>query len=194
MRRTYLTIGALAVVGLLAIAGCGGGGSSSSAPTGEGGGAATGNAEPASNTGRYGNSESPAAESSPPAAEPTGKAAIVKVMDTPDLGKVIVDAQGMTLYDFHKDKGTTSACYGECAVAWPPLLTSGEPKAMGGAEQSLLGTTRRKDGTLQVTYKGHPVYGFVEDKKPGETNGNDFKGFGAQWYALMPNGEEPPDS
>ena len=51
----------------------------------------------------------------------------------------------------------------------------------------------RKDGTVQVTYKGHPVYGFVEDKKPGETNGNDFKGFGAQWYALMPNGEEPAD-
>ncbi|MGH2938558.1 MAG: COG4315 family predicted lipoprotein [Solirubrobacterales bacterium] len=181
MRRTYFAVGALALVALLAIAGCGGGGSSSSEST----------------------SESTTAESAPPKSEPTsnskpapetkGKVAVVKVMDTSDLGKVIVDSNGMTLYDFHKDKGTTSACYGECAVAWPPLLTSGEPKAQGGAEQSLLGTTKRKDGTVQVTYNGHPIYGFVEDKKPGETNGNDFKGFGAQWYALEPNGEEPAD-
>ncbi|MBS1846175.1 MAG: hypothetical protein JST53_17325 [Actinobacteria bacterium] len=118
---------------------------------------------------------------------------MVKVVNTPELGKVIVDSKGMTLYDFHKDKGKTSVCYGECAAAWPPLLTSGTPKATGAAKQSLLGTTKRKDGTVQVTYDGHPVYGFVEDKMPGETNGNDFKGFGAQWYALMTNGEEPAD-
>jgi predicted lipoprotein with Yx(FWY)xxD motif len=195
-----LVIGALALVGLLVIAGCGGGGSSSSATTSEG--AAGGEAETTSNAGtgggRYGGEES----ESEPAGENSGEGAgggattvaIVKVMDTPDLGKVIVDSKGMTLYDFHKDQGTTSACYGECAVAWPPLLTTGEPKAMGGAEQSLLGTTKRKDGALQVTYNGHPVYGFVEDNKPGETNGNDFDGFGAAWYALEPNGEEPEDS
>jgi predicted lipoprotein with Yx(FWY)xxD motif len=177
-----LAVGALALAALLAITGCGGGGSSSSAKT-------SAEAEPASTSNRYGN-----AESSKPAAESTGQVAVVKVMDTPDLGKVIVDSKGMTLYDFHKDKGTKSACYGECAVAWPPLLTSGEPKAMAGAQQSLLGTTKRKDGTIQVTYDGHPIYGFVEDHKPGETNGNDFNGFGAQWYALLPNGEEPPDS
>ena len=179
MRRTYFAIGALALLALLAIAGCGGGGSSSSSET-----TTTAESKPASTT-----------KAAPkPATKPKGPVAVVKVMNTPDLGKVIVDSKGMTLYDFHKDKGTTSACYGECAVAWPPLLTSGEPKAQGGAEQSLLGTTKRKDGTLQVTYNGHPVYGFVEDKKPGETNGNDFKGFGAQWYALEPNGEEPADS
>jgi predicted lipoprotein with Yx(FWY)xxD motif len=188
VRRTYFAIGGLALVALLAIAGCGGGGSSSSSSTTETTSAA---AEYEPTTEAKSTSESKPA--SKPAAAPKGKVAIVKVMDTPDLGKVIVDSKGMTLYDFHKDKGTTSACYGECAVAWPPLLTSGEPKAMGGAEQSLLGTTKRKDGTLQVTYDGHPVYGFVEDKKPGETNGNDFDGFGAEWYALMPNGEEPED-
>jgi predicted lipoprotein with Yx(FWY)xxD motif len=178
-----LAVGALASVALLAIAGCGGGGSTTSEESG-------GEAEAG---GHYGTSESskPASE---PASQPTGKVAVVKVMNTPKLGKVIVDSKGMTLYDFHKDKGTTSACYGECAVAWPPLLTSGAPKAEGGAQGSLLGTTKRKDGTLQVTYAGHPVYGFVEDKKPGETNGNDFEGFGAEWYALMPNGEEPEDS
>jgi predicted lipoprotein with Yx(FWY)xxD motif len=166
VRRTYFAIGALALVALPAIAGCGGGGSTSTA--------------------------TPASKPEPVALS-TNKAAVVKVMDTPDLGKVIVDSKGMTLYDFHKDRGTKSACYGECAAVWPPLLTSGKPRAQGGAEASLLGTAKRKDGTLQVTYDGHPVYGFVEDKKPGETNGNDFEGFGAQWYALMPNGEEPED-
>jgi predicted lipoprotein with Yx(FWY)xxD motif len=182
VRRTYFAVGALALLALLAIAGCGGGGSSSASSTAESAPPKSGSAAEAK----------PASEPKP-VSKPKGKVAIVKVMNTPDLGKVIVDSKGMTLYDFHKDKGTTSACYGGCAVAWPPLLTSGEPKAQGGAERSLLGTTKRKDGSLQVTYNGHPVYGFVEDKKPGETNGNDVDGFGAEWYALMPNGEEPED-
>ena len=99
----------------------------------------------------------------------------------------------MTLYDFHKDKGTTSSCYGACEAAWPPLSTSGEAQAKDGAQSSMLGTTERKDGTMQVTYNGHPLYTFAEDKKAGEANGNDFSAFGAQWYALMPNGEEPAD-
>ena len=110
-----------------------------------------------------------------------------------DLGTIIVDSEGMTLYDFHKDKGTTSSCYGACETAWPPLSTSGEAQAKDGAQSSMLGTTERKDGTMQVTYNGHPLYTFTEDKKPGEANGNDFSAFGAQWYALMPNGEEAPD-
>ncbi len=63
----------------------------------------------------------------------------------------------------------------------------------GGAQASMLGTTERKDGTMQVTYNGHPLYTFVKDEKSGEANGNDYKAFGAQWYALMPNGEEPAD-
>lgn len=206
MRKRFLVAAALALAAVLVIAGCGGGGSSSSS----GGG---GEAETASNStggatgyggGRYGGEE----EGSETAAgteaeEPTeetaaaaagGGAAVVKVTNTPDLGKVIVDSEGMTMYDFHKDKGTTSSCYGACAEAWPPLLTEGAPKATGGAEASLLGVTKRKDGTEQVTYNGHPLYGFVEDQKPGETNGNDVDGFGAEWYALMPNGEEPADS
>jgi len=110
-----------------------------------------------------------------------------------DLGTVLVDSKGFTLYDFHKDKGGTSACYGACAGAWPPLLTEGNPQAQGAAERSMLGTTKRNDGTIQVTYNGWPLYTFVGDKAPGEANGNDFTQFGAQWYALLPNGEEPED-
>jgi predicted lipoprotein with Yx(FWY)xxD motif len=103
---------------------------------------------------------------------------------------VIVDSEGMTLYDFHKDKGGKSACYGACAKGWPPLLTEGKPQAGEGAMASKLGTVERTDGTMQVTYAGHPLYTFVEDKKPGEANGNDVSAFGAQWYALLPSGEE----
>jgi predicted lipoprotein with Yx(FWY)xxD motif len=205
VRRTYLAVGALALVAVLAIAGCGGGGSSSSSSSS--GGETTGTTTESGGTsttesgGGTTTSSTPEIEEEGAAATTAGgggaagatKPAVVKVTNTSDLGKVIVDAEGMTMYDFHKDKGTTSACYGACAEAWPPLLTKGKPTASGGAEASLIGVTKRKDGTEQVTYNGHPLYGFVEDQKPGETNGNDVDAFGAQWYALMPNGEEPED-
>lgn len=122
-----------------------------------------------------------------------GGGALVKAGNTPKLGKVIVGAAGLTLYDFHKDKGSKSSCYGTCAEAWPPLITKGAPKAGAGVDASLLGVTKRKDGTEQVTYNGHPLYRFAGDKKAGDTNGNDITEFGAEWYALQPNGEEPDD-
>jgi predicted lipoprotein with Yx(FWY)xxD motif len=119
-----------------------------------------------------------------------GKGATVKVAGASGVGKVVVNARGMTLYDFHKDKGKTSSCYGKCAEAWPPLLTDGAPKASGTAKASLLGTTKRKDGTTQVTYAGHPVYGFVGDAKPGDANGNGVTAFGGEWHALSAGGAE----
>ena len=104
------------------------------------------------------------------------------------LGRILVDSKGITLYDFVKDKGTMSACYGACAALWPPLVTKGKPIAGPGVRASLLGTTKRKDGKLQVTYKGHPLYTYVTDKKPGQTTGEGSKLFGAGWYALTPTG------
>ncbi len=104
------------------------------------------------------------------------------------IGKVVANSKGHTLYMFRADKGTTSACYGQCATFWPPLLTSGKPIAGPGIKASLLGTTKRKDGKLQVTYKKHPLYTFLEDKKPGQTTGEGSKNFGAGWYALTPTG------
>jgi predicted lipoprotein with Yx(FWY)xxD motif len=106
------------------------------------------------------------------------------------LGTFLVGAKGMTLYLFEKDKTSKSRCSGQCAQFWPPLLTSGKPKASGKAKSSLLGTTKRSDGKLQVTYKGHPLYYFVQDKKPGDTTGQDFLGFGAKWYVLAPSGKK----
>lgn len=111
----------------------------------------------------------------------------VKVQKT-SIGKVVANAQGHTLYMFRKDHGTTSACYGSCATYWPPLVTKGKPVAGAGIKASLLGTSKRKDGKLQVTYKGHPLYAYTLDKKPGQTKGEGSKLFGASWYALTPTG------
>jgi predicted lipoprotein with Yx(FWY)xxD motif len=107
---------------------------------------------------------------------------------TTPIGNAITTSSGMTLYLFRADHGTTSECYGACATYWPPLLTTGKPSASGRVKGTLLGTTKRKDGKLQVTYKGHPLYTYLADKKPGQTSGEGSKAFGAAWYALAPSG------
>jgi len=104
------------------------------------------------------------------------------------LGRILVDGRGRTLYLFAKDKHGTSACAGQCAGFWPPLIASGKPRATAGAKTSLLGTTRRPDGRLQVTYNHHPLYTFVKDVRKGQTNGEAIDAFGAEWYALSPSG------
>ena len=185
MTRTLPAIAVLAIGALLAVAGCGGG-SSSSSSSGEGGAYGSGGGE----TGTTQSAKSEAGGG----ATTSGGDGVVAVANSPELGTaILVDSKGFTLYDFHKDKGTKSACYGACAKGWPPLTASGAPQAMSGAEASKLGTTKRSDGTTQVTYAGHPLYTFVEDTKPGEAKGNDVSAFGAQWYALKSSGEEAGD-
>ena len=105
------------------------------------------------------------------------------------LGRIIVDARGRTLYLFEKDKHGRSACSGACATYWPPLLTRGKPVAMNGAKQSLLGATRRANGSRQVTYAGHPLYRYILDTKRGQTRGEGSQNFGAGWDALTPAGK-----
>jgi predicted lipoprotein with Yx(FWY)xxD motif len=121
-------------------------------------------------------------------------AAVVSAANTGDLGKVLVDGKGMTLYLFEKDENGKSACYGACAQAWPPLTTDGDPVAKNGAMAGKLGTTERTDGSTQVTYAGWPLYLYAGDQKPGQATGNDIDQFGAEWYALTPSGEKPEDS
>ncbi|MEA2208533.1 MAG: hypothetical protein QOF54_1010 [Solirubrobacteraceae bacterium] len=106
------------------------------------------------------------------------------------LGRILVDSQGRTLYLFKKDSGGKSACTGECAKFWPPLRASGKPTAGRGVTASKLGTIRRSDGKPQVTYKGHPLYTFVTDTKPGQTNGQGLTAFGASWFTLSPAGNQ----
>jgi predicted lipoprotein with Yx(FWY)xxD motif len=172
---------ALVAVAAIVVAGCGSDSSSSGgAYSGKGGGG-------------YGGDTTASSETKPASSGGGGGDGIVSAAKAGDLGTVLVTAEGMTLYDFHKDKGGTSACYDACAGAWPPLLTEGNPQAQGAAERSMLGTTKRKDGTVQVTYNGWPLYTYAGDQKPGEANGNDITQFGGEWYALQPNGQEPED-
>ena len=106
------------------------------------------------------------------------------------LGRILVDSKGHTLYLFAKDKNRRSVCYGPCATYWPPLLTHGKPVARAGAKQSLLGTTRRSNGSQQVTYSGHPLYRFALDRKPGQTSGEGLQDFGGSWDAVSPAGKK----
>ena len=124
------------------------------------------------------------------ASSPT-KPATVKTRTAGDLGKIIVDGKSRTLYLFEKDKNGKSKCSGACATNWPPLLTKGKPKASGSVKASKLGTTKRSDGTTQVTYGGHPLYTFIADKsKPGSTKGEGLDAFGAEWYVVGTNGKK----
>ena len=105
-------------------------------------------------------------------------------------GQVLVDGQGRALYLFAADTISQSTCYDACAVAWPPMLADKGTTvgAMHGATASLAGTTTRKDGMLQVTYNGHPLYYFSGDKNPGEITCQAVVNFGAAWYVVDPSG------
>jgi predicted lipoprotein with Yx(FWY)xxD motif len=105
------------------------------------------------------------------------------------LGRILVDAQGRSLYLFEQDKGTASTCYGACASLWPPLTVSGSPKAGAGIAASKLGTTKRKDGQAEVTYNGHPLYYYAGDRKPGDLTGEGLNQFGAPWDVLSTAGK-----
>ena len=116
-----------------------------------------------------------------PAGEPT-----VAVAET-DLGEVLVDAEGMTLYLFTPDSMETSACTDDCLSAWPPLM--GEPVAGDGVDQALLTTAPRTDGDDQIAYNGHRLYRYAGDTAPGDTTG---QGVGDVWFAVTPEGEAVP--
>ena len=118
----------------------------------------------------------------PAAEEPAGEATVA-VADT-ELGAVLVDAEGMTLYLFMPDSMETSSCMDDCASAWPPLM--GEAVAGEGVDQALLSTAPRTDGDDQVAYNGHRLYRFSGDTAPGDTTG---QGVGDLWFAVTPDGE-----
>ena len=108
---------------------------------------------------------------------------------TTKVGKVLVAANGRTLYLFTADKSKKSACYGQCASYWPALIAQ-KPTVGAGLKASLLGTTKRRDGKLQVTYGGHPLYFFAQDKKAGDVNGQGFVHFGGAWWVVSAAGEK----
>jgi predicted lipoprotein with Yx(FWY)xxD motif len=133
-----------------------------------------------------GNSNNKPIASAPPKTA-SGQPATVGVQNT-SLGKVLDNGQGRTLYVFQGDSGTKSNCSGACATNWPPL-TSTKPTVGKGANASMIGTSKRSDGSTQVTYNGHPLYTFTGDSAPGDTNGQGVNAFGALWYTVSPTGQ-----
>jgi predicted lipoprotein with Yx(FWY)xxD motif len=138
-------------------------------------------------------SDDGATAATPPPKTASAPSTKVQVAST-HLGRVLVTSKGRTLYLFTKDSGKKSTCSGMCATFWPPLLTGSKPTAGHGVRASLLGTTKRSDGKTQVTYHGHPLYGFAKDKKPGDINGEGVTAFGGGWFAVSPAGKRvlPP--
>jgi predicted lipoprotein with Yx(FWY)xxD motif len=124
--------------------------------------------------------------------------AVVKSAFNAKLGtKILVDARGRTLYLFYSDTRTTSTCLNDptyhCSKVWPPLLSSGAPRAGAGVKAGLLKTIKREDGGMQVTYAGHPLYtlkggsGIPPDRKAGDVNG---QGAVGAWWVLSPTGKK----
>ena len=127
-----------------------------------------------------------------PTTPPSSTAAIpTTVSAAPSaLGQVLVDGTGRTVYVFEADTSAASTCYGACAEVWPPLLTTGPARATSTINGPDLGSTSRRDGTTQVTFHGHPLYLFSGDGKTGAANGEAVNSFGANWYAVSPDGAE----
>jgi len=104
-------------------------------------------------------------------------------------GRVLFDGKGRALYGFTRDRrGGPSRCYGDCARAWPVYYKSGAVRAGAGVKQRLIGTTKRKNGRLQVTYNGWPLYYYVHDTQPGQITCQNVVEYGGTWLVVSPSG------
>ena len=142
-------------------------------------------------------SESPASTVTPSTAETSDEGTPVsassksplRAAEHPELGTLLVDGEGFTLYMRNNDVPNLSTCSGSCAKTWPPLQASGELREMAGegVDPDLLGSFKRFDGTQQVSYNRHPLYNYSEDEQPGDANGVEV-GMGSLWFAMSPDG------
>ena len=106
------------------------------------------------------------------------------------FGKVLFDGRGFVLYSFTRDpRGGRSRCYGGCATGWPPYILKGKLSAGPGLQRSLLGTTKRRDGKLQVTFDGRPLYYYVGDRNAGDILCQNVNEFGGLWLIVRPGGK-----
>ena len=154
------------VAALLVLAGCSSpGGSDDSTPT----------------------QQAPSEMASPTEAATTGQGGAAVSLEGTSLGDVLVDTDGLTLYMYDNDtQGADSTCYDQCASAWPPLLTAGDPVAGDGVDAGMLGTAPRTDGTTQVTYDGWPLYYWAQASAAGDVNG---QGVNGVWWVLGADGQ-----
>ena len=160
MRRSVAMIVVAAAAVALGVAGCGGGG--------------------------YGSSNKPSSQTSTPVASSSATLSL----GSTGPGKVLVGANGRTLYLFEKDSGGKSSCTGGCASEWPPFTTTGKPSAGAGVNAAMLSVTKRSDGKNQVVYAGHPLYFYSADTKAGDTTGQGLNVFGAEWYVVSAGGSK----
>ena len=165
---------ALVVAGATLVAGCGSGESRSPDSTDTASTAETPSQSPAP----------PSSTVSPPAKSRSGT--VIKTADS-DYGPMLFDRSGQAIYLFARETSRPE-CYGACAAAWPPVLAKGVPQASGNVRPALLDTTRRNDGSRQVTYAGHPLY-FYAHEKPNQVLCHNVSEYGGLWLVVMPNGE-----
>lgn len=184
MRLTHSTLRstplAAAVAAVLLLAGCGGG-------EDDPGAAGTDDQTEVPDDGTEEEPGDGGTEDADDGADETMDGAVLATAET-DLGTVLVDGEGMTLYLFDNDADSESACYDSCAATWPPL--TGEVSAGDGVDASLIGTTERTDGTTQVTYDGNPLYYYAADSAPGDTTG---QAVGGVWWVVGPDGSRITD-
>jgi predicted lipoprotein with Yx(FWY)xxD motif len=103
-------------------------------------------------------------------------------------GRILFDGRGFALYAFTRDRARHSACAHACARKWPPFIVAEQPRAGRGAKAALVGTIRRGNGRLQVTYRGRPLYRYIGDRKPLQVLCQNVSEFGGLWLVVRPNG------
>lgn len=134
-----------------------------------------------------------------PAAAKSAPSVVIGTYKTPEDGTLITGANNRSLYILKADEQSTSAhdksstCNGACAAVWPPVLASTTPTVSGKANASLIGLTKRSDGTKQVTYNGLPLYYYAADTKAGQASGNHLKDTFGLWIGMLPSGQLAPD-
>jgi predicted lipoprotein with Yx(FWY)xxD motif len=178
-------------VACLLLVGCGGSPTSGSSPedsTSPGGASSAPSPSPTSSPAA--DSPSPGGASRSPTARPSGDPAGTKIItaEHDDFGAMLYDASGQPIYLFDAEATSRPQCYGECAKAWPPVLTEGRPRAEGAVRADLLGTTSRRDGSTQITYAGHPLYFYAHEGKY-QVLCHNVDEYGGTWLVVKPNGK-----
>jgi predicted lipoprotein with Yx(FWY)xxD motif len=175
------TISLLLLIGLFALASCGGEDETSDSGSGAGATSAAVKDEKDDAATKAGDAEGKTAGAT------SGEGTAVVLSDS-QFGQILFDSKRQAIYIFERDEQSKSNCYGDCAEAWPPVFTEGKPRAGKGVDQSLLGTTKRRDGKLQVTYSGKPLYYYAHEG-PGEVKCHNVNLNGGFWWVLGADGE-----
>jgi predicted lipoprotein with Yx(FWY)xxD motif len=183
--KRIATLLVLTALPFCVVAGCGGddGDEAGSATTAPDAAATSAGEEAQTPTGAEGSGNDPREGKQDEPAEGTEV-----VLGDSEFGEMLYDANDQAIYVFERDTSEKSVCYDECAAAWPPVVTSREPVARAGVDASLLGTTERRDGKLQVTYGGKPLYYYAHEA-PGEVRCHNVDLNGGFWWVVGADGE-----